>query len=52
MSRIEIIKSSADSRVMTIQRYLIPATVIYDIVKPTPSSMDDLSSHVLEWKSY
>ena len=37
---------------MMIQIYLMPETGVYETAKPTPSSMDDPSAHVLEYRSY
>ena len=40
-------RSSAEAIAMIIQMDQVPATDAYDTVKSTPSSMDELSVHVL-----
>ena len=45
-------RPSVDAIDLIIQREWIPATGKYDTVNSTPSRMDDLSAHVLEYISY
>ena len=40
-------KPSADAMAMMVQRERIPETSEYDIMKSTPSIMNDPSAHVL-----
>ena len=45
-------RPSADAIATTIQREQIPSTGAQDIVKSNPSSMDDPSTHICEYRSY
>ena len=47
MSKTKIIRPSSDVMAVVIQREKIPATGAYETLKSTPSSMDDISAHVL-----
>ena len=52
MSRTKIMRPSADEIDMMMQRGCMPATGTYDIVYSTPSTVDDPSAHILEYKPY
>ena len=52
MSKTKIVKYSAYEMAMMIWREIIAETGVYETVKSTPSSMDDPSVHVLEYRSY
>ena len=52
MSGTKIIKPYVDKISMIMRRDHMPETGAYDTVKSTPSSMDDPSVHVLEYRSY
>ena len=50
MSNTNIMRSYADEIDMIIQRGRIPSTGEYDTVKSAPTSMDDPSEYVLEYR--
>ena len=50
MSNTKIINPSADAITTMTRSEWIPATGAYETVKSTPSSMDDQSAHVLEYR--
>ena len=52
MSKTKIIRPSVDAISMMIQRGRISATGVYDTVNSTPSSMDYIFSHFMEYISY
>ena len=52
ISKKKIIRPSADTISMMMQMEHMPDTGAYDTVNSTPSIMDDLSAHVLEYISY
>ena len=45
-------RPSADEIDMMMQRGCMPATGTYDIVYSTPSTVDDPSAHIIEYKPY
>ena len=52
MSKIKMIRPSADAIVVMIRRELMKNTGTYDTVNSNTSRMDDTSEHVPEYKSY
>ena len=52
MSKIKIIRDSADEIAVTMQRKQTPATGAYGTVNSIPSIVDDPSVHVLEYRSF
>ena len=52
MSNTKLIRTSVYAIAMRIQRERIPATIAYDKAESTSSRTDDLSAHVIEYKSY
>ena len=52
MSKTKIMRPSVDAIAVITRREMMPSTGEYDKVKSTPSSMDDPSAHVREYKSY
>ena len=52
MPKTKIMRSSAESIAMIIQKGRMPDTCAYDTEKSTLSSIDDPSVHVLEYISY
>ena len=47
MSKTKITRPSVDTITIIMQTERIPDTGAYDTLKPTPSSMDDTSAHVI-----
>ena len=50
MSKIKRMRISSYAIVTMILKELMPATGEYDTVKSTPSSMDNLSVHFMEYR--
>ena len=48
----KIIKPSAYEIVIIIKIYIMPVTGVYETLNSIPSSMDDLSAHVLKYRPY
>ena len=52
MPKIKVIKPSVYTIAMPILSHLMLATGAQDMMKSTPSNMDDIYEHVIEYGSY